>query len=295
MWIGIKDRCLCQLEIAGYLSFFFFKWEVIEMRMLKNIKPNEVSLVGNPANRRPFLFVKENIEMKNLIAIIKEFVSDFKFEKDNNEWEGTEQVDKDAVEAYLSETTDEYEEFEKAGLDEKVKNALRGALNIINKFKAALPADLKSALIVLTRYIANGGGKYPYPAPYKKGDLIPDIPVVDYVENIAKAGRKLSTDTIKEIKSVIESLNKLLPLEEEKPVAKSDTKELQDTITKSIDGLATKITEETLKISERLLKLENADSESKKLDDKKDDEEVKKSDDKHPYPTVEEALFGIKA
>ena len=106
---------------------------------------------------------------------------------------------------YLGEDFSE-EEFEKAEkLSDKVLNALKGAMNILNKYKGDFPDELKKAVAVLAKYAGYG-----YPA-----------------KKVEKAGAKLSKSTIEQIKKVIEALGKLIEPDKVKKEAGDENEEVK--------------------------------------------------------------------
>ena len=153
-------------------------------RELKDVETKEVSVVSSPATKKKFLFWKqEGVSMEELVKLIKEL------------------TDED-----LSS-----DEIEKAkALTDEQRNALKGALNMLNKYKSDLPADLKEAISTLSKYAV---GKYPAPKPYKKeevGDKAED-------KTIEKAGSVLSKGSISELEKAMEIIQSLLAKAKKKP------------------------------------------------------------------------------
>jgi len=166
-------------------------------------------------------------------------------------------------------------EFEKAKLSDKALNALKGALNLVNKYKADFPDDLKKAVGVLAKYASYG---YGYPA--KKSDD-------DKNKDINKSGRTLSKDTVTKIKSVIKALNELLPEEDREKLKKSvvddDGKDADKEFKEALDevtGIAKKLEkrlsekDETIeKLNKRLETVEKEKGIKKSIDGQDDDDD----------------------
>jgi len=165
---------------------------------------------------------------------------------------------KELLDSYFGEEVSfDTEEFEKAKLSDKALDALKGALNLINKYKKDFPDDLKDAVGVLAKYASYG---YGYPA--KKSDDNKDI---------NKAGKTLSKDTVgrvknvvkvfNELQSVIKALNELLPEEDQKKLKKSDATDGKDADKEFKDAL-----DEVTNIAKKLeKKLEEKDQTIEKL------------------------------
>lgn len=156
---------------------------------------------------------------------------------------------KEQLKDYLGEDFSE-EEFEKAvkKLDEKVVSALKGALNILNKYKGDFPEELKKAVGVLAKHAGYG-----YPA---KKDL-------------EKAGAKLSKSTLEKIQSAVKALkalNDLLPEESQLKIEK-------EAVTKD-EGLKAEF-EKIHKALEKLEKSEGDKGKDKDKDKDKDEDPLK--------------------
>lgn len=217
-------------------------------RKLFDIDVDEITLCESAANRKKFFIKKMEDNMEEFIKQLKKFMAP-------DEEEGDE-------EGALTE-----EEIEKAEkLSDKAMTAIKGALNILNKYKADMPDDVLKAIQTLAKYASYG-----YPA--KK-------------EDIDKAGAKLSKTTrdqiqkaldfIKESPKAIAALKALLGQE----VQKTEPGEGSD---------GEKLSSDTLVKLERLAELEKAEEERQKADQKK------KADDyitKQVAKTLEE--MGIK-
>ena len=181
---------------------------------------------------------------------------------------------KELLDSYFGEEVSfDTEEFEKAKLSDKALDAIKGALNLVNKYKADFPDDLKKAVGTLAKYASYG---YGYPA--KKSDDNKDI---------NKAGKTLSKDTVTKVKSVIKAfnelqnvvkaLNDLLPEEDQKNLKKSDATEGKDAdeeFKNAIDevtGIAKKLEKKLVEKDETIEKL------NKRLETVEKEKGIKKS------------------
>ena len=277
-------------------------------RELMDIDIDEISLVDVPAIKRKFLIVKNKKgDMQN--AIDKDQVdSDIKNSKENEVLKM-----EDLIKLYkkLSEDNEDFTEEQleilKALSPENVK-AIKDAIGVLTKFKGDMSKELQDAIAVLAKFTA----KYPYPYPYpaKKSD-----------EDLEKAGRKISKDTLAAIKKAIKMLSDtlskgdetkkaisilsdLLSEEEKKALKKSDEEKeradkekerdekfdssIKDS-TETIEKLGKDLGEKDKSITEltkRLETLEKAKGTKKQIegqDEEDGDGEVKKSDE--PWPS----------
>lgn len=258
---------------------------------LEEIEPGEISLVDVPANKRKFLFKKADLERssetipngilvcpqcdhqealidfvksaselcpecgadllnsatriifkrrRNMKASLKELIEKL-FEDDEGEEELTEE---------------ELEQIEKAEtkIPKDALNAVKGALNLLTKYKSVLPDDVQAAIKALAKVAAYG---YGYPAK-KKGD---DEDEED--DGVAKAGARLSKDTVGKLKKIFAMIEKA-------PDAVKLLKELIPTESKKGD---TEVLVETLggKLDEILKALKGQASEEEEDDEKKGD------------------------
>lgn len=279
-------------------------------RELLNIDIDEISLVDNAATRKKFLIIKNKKEnMQN--AIDKDRGdSDIKNLKEN-------EVIKmlDLIELYkkLSEDDQDFSEEQlkilKALSPENVK-AIKNAIGVLTKFKGDMSQELQDAIKVLAKFTAKYPMPYPYPA--KKSD-----------EDLEKAGKKISKDTLNAIKKAIKILSDalskgdetkkaiavlsdLLSEEEKKALKKTDeekeradkekereekfdsaVKEAKETIEKMGKDLGEK-DKSISELTKRLETLEKAKGTKKQIEgqDEEDGEgEVKKSD--KPWPSFD--------
>jgi septal ring factor EnvC (AmiA/AmiB activator) len=189
-------------------------------------------------------------------------------------------------------------------------NSIKGALNILNKFKGDFSQELKDAVAVLAKFVAK---PYPYPYPAKKSD-----------EDLEKAGKKISKDTLKAIKKAIGILNgvlskgdetkeaisvlsALLSEEEKKALKKADEAKEKDEKIDSVIKEATETKEKLEKdlgekdksiseLTKRLETLEKAKGIKKQIEGQDEDDgegEVKKSD--KPWPSFDFELVEEEA
>jgi len=115
-------------------------------RKLRDIEIEEISLVDKAATGRKFMIIKsaEVIILKEIADLIEEF-SDEVFDE-----------------------TFSREDFEKKDISQKVKDALKEALEAINKYREDLPSDLKSGIDLLLKFVAVSYGLPGKETPGKK-------------------------------------------------------------------------------------------------------------------------------
>jgi len=164
-------------------------------RELQDIDVDEISLVDIPAIRRKFLIVKKDKKDMQKTSETDQDNSDI----ENLIKEGKLEM-KELIELYKKLTGEEEDFSEKETellkkLSDEAVSAIKGALNILNKFKGDFSQELKDAVAVLAKYVTKA---YPYPYPAKKSD-----------ENLEKAGKKISKDTLNAIKKAIKILNEV--------------------------------------------------------------------------------------
>jgi len=276
-------------------------------RELVDIDVDEISLVDVPAIRKKFLIIKK--DKKGMQKSADEDQDDSDIE--NLIKEGKLEM-KELIEIYKSLTNDQ-EDFTEGQLEllkklsDEAVNAIKGALNILNKYKGDFSKDLQDAVALLAKYAAK---PYPYPYPAKKSD-----------EDLEKAGRKISKDTLEAIKKAIGILNSLLAKgegtkeaisilsdllsEEEKKALKKADQEKERTdkekerdekfdsaikgATETIEKLEKDLGEKDKSITEltkRLETLEKAKGTKKQIEGQdEDDGDVKKSD--KPWPSFD--------
>lgn len=209
-------------------------------RKLKDIDVDEITLCESAANRKKFFILKSEDTMEEFIKQLKKFMAP-------DEEEGDEEQ---------ALTEKDIEKAEK--LSDKAMTAIKGALNILNKYKADMPDDVLKAIQTLAKYASYG-----YPA--KK-------------EDIDKAGAKLSKTTRDQIQKALDYVK-----ESPKAIAVLKTllgQEVQKTEPTDGDG-DEKLSAETLAKLDRLAELEKAEAERKKAeDDKKAQEDLDKKIEK---------------
>ena len=181
--------------------------------------------------------------------------------------------------------------------DEMVTEIEKAFATII-KYKGDMPEDLVEAVSILSKCSVN---KEAPPDPSEKETLLRKK-----VEELEKAGKKISKDTEKIIKEIVRTLIKLLPEGEDfgKQETELDTmkKEHSDQIKKMQDAFTVKL-DEIIKVSkesaetsekaakdsaERIEKLEKIKGDKKGLDGDDDDEkDITKSTDDHKWPSFD--------
>ena len=160
-------------------------------RKLVEIDVDEITLCGSAANRKKFFIKKMEEKVDDFIEELKKFMA----EDDEDEKEML--------------TEEEIAKAEK--LSEEVIKTVKGALNILNKYKADMPDDVLVAIKTLAKYAAYG-----YPAMKEDQE---DKKDQENQEDVEKAGAKLS-------KSTREQISKILALIKESPKASNMLKTL---------------------------------------------------------------------
>jgi len=165
------------------------------------------------------------------------------------------------------------EEFEKAQkkLDEKVVNALKGALNILNKYKGDFPDELKKAVGILAKHAGYGNSAQKSKEPYKLEEVLEVLEKT----HLEKAGAKLSKNTREQIQKAIDALKKLLDADLKKGEGDGELKKELEEIKESIKKLGEKGKDEDLKkeldkITKRLETIEKAKGIKKSIDGDED-------------------------
>lgn len=187
----------------------------------------------------------------------------------------------------------EKEEIEKAEkVPDAAMKAIKGALNILNKYKADMPDDVLKAIKTLTKYASYG---YPAAKEDKKDEvkktdeevladsiqtLVKEVEVDD-LEKAKKIVEQLSKATIKQLKKIVEICQKIIGTEEAK-VKKAD--ELPAEVARDLEELAAlkKFKEDTLKEKEETRKqeIEDLKKEREKLEKKVEELEKTKGEKK---------------
>jgi len=178
---------------------------------------------------------------------------------------------KEQLQELLGEDFSE-EDFEKAQkkLDEKVIGALKGALNILNKYKGDFPDELKKAVGVLAKH-AGYGATQKSKEPYKLEEILEVLEKA----HLEKAGAKLSKSTRQQIQKAIDALTKLLELDKKNTEGngelKKELEEIKDSMKKLAGKLGEKgkdedVKEELGKITKRLETIEKIKGVKKSID-----------------------------
>lgn len=248
---------------------------------LKDIEANEVSFVEAGAIKREFLFKKSD-ETNNTLTdgyVVcpecdhRETITDFiKSADEECSLCGANLIDSDAEIIFKGENTmeelvkalvkflggedeldeDEIEEIEKqAGkLAPEAVSALKGAVNILNKYKEKFPGDIKKAIDVLAKAAINAAGT---------AKSLTD-------EEIKKAGAKLSKSTLDVIKKVVSSAK------DHSTAIKALEAFLKGVIKKG-EGVE-ELEERMEKLLTKIEKLESGEPEDEETDEEKEDEDV---------------------
>ena len=271
-------------------------------RELVDIDVDEISLVDIPAIRKKFLIIKKDKKDMQKTSETDQDNSDIK-----NLIKEEESKMNELIELYKKLTGDEEDFSEKESellkkLSSDAVNAIKGALNILNKFKGDFSEELKDAVAVLAKYVVK---TYPYPYPAKKSD-----------EDLEKAGKKISKDTLNAIKKTIGILNgvlskgdetkkaisilsDLLSDEEKKALKKTEEEDEKDEkinsaikeAAETVEKLGKDLEEKDKSISEltkRLETLEKAKGTKKQIEGQDEDDgdgDIKKSD--KPWPSFD--------
>lgn len=194
---------------------------MMQMRELKDIDVEEVSFVDVPAVKKKFMIVKRGDSFDK---------NQDDSQKNKLEKELKQQMD-ELIELYKAtvdtELTDEEKEILKALSPEDLKK-VQDALAVLKKYKDELPDDLKKEIATLAKFAV----RYPYPYPYPPRTRYPypyPYPVKKddkEEEDLEKAGRKISKDTLNAIKKAIGILNGVLSKGDETKQAISILSEL---------------------------------------------------------------------
>lgn len=242
-------------------------------RKLFEIDVDEITLCGSAANRKKFFIRKMEDSMKEFIEELKKFMAE----------------DDEDIEGVL-----EKEDIEKAEkLGDAPMKAIKGALNILSKYKADMPDDVLKAIKTLTKYASYG---YPAAKEDKKEDevkktdeevladsiqTLTEIVETDDVEKAKKVVDQFSKATIKQLKKIVEICQKIIGTEEAKV---KKTGELPAEVARDLEELAAlkKFREDTLKEKEETRKqeIEDLKKEREKLEKKVEELEKTKGEKK---------------
>ena len=204
----------------------------MKTRQLSDIDIEEISLVDLPAIRKKFVIVK-NQDGKSFDKNQDDFHNKNKFEV--NKMEKLIEIFKEIN--GLEEVSDEQMEVLKALSEEDIKK-YSAALEVIKKYKGELPEDLNKELSSLAKFGVRSVAK-----PEKKE------------EDVEKAGKKLSKDTLDIIATAVKqlgglsetvsALSNLLPTEDKQKMA--EEKKKAEEVSTKIEEAVKKAKEETSK------------------------------------------------
>ena len=234
----------------------------IKPRKLFDIDIDEITLCKTPAIRKKLFIKKQETTMKELVDILKKFMTD----------------DEDKVDEAL--TKEEIESIEK--LDGDTAKELKDALDILVGYQFSdIPDDALTSIRTFAKQASCG---HP-PTKIEKVDFLAEI------TDVKKAGARFSKATVAQLTKVRDMLNTLIG-DKEKTVTKGH-KDLPDNVKAELEELATlrvenkeRIEKEQIKKDEaaegRIKKLENDLKESiEKIEALEKKKGVKKSIDNH--------------
>lgn len=203
-------------------------------RKLKEIDPDEISLVDQAANLTKFYITKRRTSMNDeLIELLKQFVPD----------------DEELTEDDISKAEE---------MSDEAKKALTGALNILNKYKGDFPPAVLDAIKTLTKFASYG--KY----PAKKSAEIDDDVFLKELVDVSKAGAKLSKATIEQLKKIKAVIDEMIGAREKD--IKKDHQNLPDDVVSELEQLRRFKADTQDKENERIKK--DQDDKEKVRDDK---------------------------
>lgn len=181
-------------------------------RKIFDIDVDEITLCESASNRKKFFIKKMEVKVDDLIKELEKFLAE---DEDDEGILNEEQITK-AKE-----------------LPEKAMEAIKGALNILNKYKDDMPDDVLSAIKTLAKYAAYG-------YPEKKADL-------------EKSGAKLSKATRDQLLKIYEAIKGA-------PDALNSLKEMLGQEVEKSKGIeGEKLSVETLAKLEKLEELEKVE------------------------------------
>ena len=227
-------------------------------KKLSEIEIDEISLVDLPAIRKKFVIIKN--EKSRQVIKMDELIKIFKAVN------GLEELSKEQEAALKALSEDEVKKYS-------------GALEVLSKYKDELPKDLNKELSVLAKF------------------GVREIKVVkETEEDLEKAGKKLSKDTldiighaVKQLSGftdAIDSLSKLLPSEDTEKMAteKAEKEKVENKINEAVTKAAEETKEELTKkdksikdLEEKVSKLEVEKGGKKSLEEETEEEEVQKN------------------
>lgn len=235
---------------------------------LKDVDVVEISLVDSAANLKKFYLTKRGKKMEKLKELYKEF--DIELE------------DEDVTKA--------------KDIPEDEKEELTDALELFKKYKDDLPDDALESIKVLAKLSLN--------QPEKVEDM---DGLIEELSDFEKAGRKLSKATIKQLKSIIDTLSKMVGERTEKMTGEdTDYNKLPDEVKEKLERLdriererkeelekkeekeKEKLHKTIEDLQDRLEKMEELRGVKKSKDDEPKDKDKKKTDDeKDDWPSLE--------
>lgn len=142
-------------------------------RKIEEIEIDEISLVDQPANRKPFYIIKRQQTMDELIKVLKSVL-------------GVKDL-----------TEEQIEKLKAMGAD--ASKAVKDALSLLDTYKGDFPDDLLGAVKTLATYASYG-----HPAKAAKADE------AGLAEELKKVGAKLSKATLEELAKIKEIVERLL-------------------------------------------------------------------------------------
>ena len=187
----------------------------------------------------------------------------------------------------------EKEDIEKAEkVPDAAMKAIKGALNILNKYKADMPDDVLKAIKTLVKYASYG---YPAKKADEKGvvektdeelfidavNIVAKAVETEDVEKAKKVVEQLSKATIKQLKKIVDICQKIIGTEEDKV---KKTGELPPEVARELEelGALRKFKENAIKEKEETRKqeIEDLKKEREKLEKKVEELEKTKGEKK---------------
>jgi len=156
-------------------------------RKLKDIEPDEISLVDAGANRTPFSIIKrrQSAMKKKLIELYKKLMGE-----------------------------DAPEKLVKSAIPDERGNELTAAMETIQKYQDDLPDEILDAAKTLTKMALNG--------PEDEGEAEGDKPV-----DVEKIGARLSKATKEQLTKIKEMVDRMLQADRTEDADKADVKKYE--------------------------------------------------------------------
>lgn len=246
-------------------------------RKLKDIETREVSLVGKPANMRPFLFHKQEDSTKesqskqakklktklNIVIDSDGTVSGTKIVVNKEEIENMRDFsfsfwsnsDMNPVSCSYSKFVETDDGFSRSETFYLTKGNLKMDKKTIELLKAYLgldeikvedlkqnPEDINKAMSLINEYRAD----FPDDLKDAVGVIAKSIAPVEKADekkdtkekdDVEKAGAKLSKDTLKKLTDALSALKSLIPEVKSKTEKSDDSEDKQDEVTKALEDL----------------------------------------------------------